>query len=172
MIDRKAARVLGLLSLSFLAPAQAQDMTAPNGPPLMMVGGGTWETLRKNFISPEVDVAYRSDQPCFWIIKPHMGVLASKDGSYYGWLGLYADLHLTDHFVASPSTAFGGWGGGGYNLGSHLEFRSGMDVAYKFDGGTRIGVGFYHASNAGITRENGGSESLLLEFSVPVKRLF
>ena len=32
----------------------------------------------------------------------------------------------------------------------------------------RIGLGFYHISNAGITRENGGSESALVSISAPM----
>ena len=134
----------------------------------LVIGAGSWETLRGNYIKPEIDVDYRFGDSILWILRPHVGVLTAGDGDYYGYGGFVADFHVLPHIVLTLNTAIGGYGGHGYNLGSHFEFRNGADLAYQFDNGWRIGAGFYHISNAGITRENGGSESALLQLSVPM----
>jgi hypothetical protein len=134
----------------------------------LVVGAGSWETLRDNYRKPELDVDYRFGSTILWILRPQVGVLSAADGDYYAYGGFVADFHLLDHVVVTLNTAIGGYGGHGYDLGSHVEFRNGGDIAYQFDNKWRLGVGFYHISNAGITRENGGSESTLLQLSVPM----
>jgi hypothetical protein len=135
---------------------------------LLVVSAGTWQTLRAPLRTEEVDVDYRFGTDLIWKIRPHVGLLVAGDGDYYGYGGFVADIDLTNHLVLTLNTAIGGYGGGGYNLGSHFEFRNGAEVAYRFDNDWRIGFGFYHISNAGITRENGGSESALVSLSVPM----
>jgi hypothetical protein len=136
--------------------------------PLLVVSAGTWETLRGPFRTEEVDVDYRFGTDLIWKIRPHVGLLAAGDGDYYGYGGFVADIDLTNHLVLTLNTAIGGYGGGGYNLGSHFEFRNGVELAYRFSNDWRVGFGFYHISNAGITRENGGSESALVTISAPM----
>lgn len=137
-------------------------------PSYLVVGAGTWETLRGPFRTGEVDIDYRSGSTLLWLLRPQAGVLIAGDGDYYGYGGFVADFHPLDHIVVTLNTAIGFYGGGGYNLGSHFEFRNGGDIAYEFDNKWRIGAGFYHISNAGITRENGGSESALMQLSIPM----
>jgi lipid A 3-O-deacylase len=136
--------------------------------PLLVVSTGSWETLRSNFRTSEVDIDYRFGTDLIWKIRPHVGALVAGDGDYYGFGGFVADIDLTSHLVLTLNTAVGFYGGGGYNLGSHFEFRNGAELAYRFNNDWRIGGGFYHISNAGITRDNGGSESTLIQLSVPI----
>ena len=154
------ALVLACL-VGLAAPARAGDST-------LMLGGGTWETLRSKYLTEEFDAFYRPDLSLLWFIKPQAGVMVAGDGDYYVFGGLRADVPLGGRFILTPNANIGGYGGGGYHLGSHFEFRTGVDLAYRFDNGLRLGVGFYHISNAGITRDNGGSESLLGEVSIPL----
>ena len=156
-----AALALAGALFGFVLPVRADE------PSTLMIGSGSWETLRDNYRTGEVDVDYRSSYK-LWIFHPHAGFVVAGDGDFYADVGLLTDIFWTDHIVTTLGSAFGGYGGGGYNLGSHFEFRSGIDNAYRFSDGTRLGIGFYHISNAGITRENGGSESLLVEFTIPV----
>jgi hypothetical protein len=58
--------------------------------------------------------------------------------------------------------------GAGKDLGSHLEFKTGLELAYRFDDMSRIGIAFDHISNAGLTKRNPGTESLLLTYSIPI----
>lgn len=155
-----AASVLGI------APkANAAD------PSYLMIGVGSWETLRSKYTEPELDLSYRSDYK-LWIFKPHAGMLVAKDGDFYGYGGLLTDIYWGKHIVTTLSTAVGGYGGGGFRLGSHVEFRSGVEAAYRFEDKSRLGVGFYHISNAGLTDRNPGSESLMLEYAYPIGNLF
>ncbi len=156
------------LALGLFGAASAR---AADDPAYLVVGGGSWETLRDNFRSAEFDVAYRSDYK-LWIFKPHAGLVVAKDGDVYGYTGLLTDLYWGKHVVTTISAAFGVYGGHGYNLGSHFEFRTGGEVGWRFDDASRLGVGLYHISNAGITRENGGEESVLLQYSIPLGHMF
>jgi len=136
-------------------------------PAELVVSVGAWETLRNNYRKSEVDIDYRSGLE-LWILRPHIGVLAAGDGDYYGFGGFVSDFKLTDRIILTLNTAIGGYGGHGYNLGSHFEFRNGAEISYRFYDDWRAGAGFYHISNAGLTRENGGSESALFVVTAPL----
>lgn len=156
--------VLGLVLLAGLATGKAAlaDQSAQ-----LVVSAGTWETLRDQYRKPEFDIDYRSGMQ-LWILRPHVGVLAAGDGDYYAYGGFVTDFNIANSIVLTLSTAIGGYGGHGFNLGSHFEFRNGAEIAYRFSNDWRAGVGFYHISNAGITRENGGSESALFAVTAPL----
>ncbi len=156
------------LGLATVAGLICGSLARADQNPLLVVSTGTWETLRAPFRTSEVDVDYRFGTDLIWKIRPHVGALVAGDGDYYGFGGFVADIDLTSHLVLTLNTAAGFYGGGGYNLGSHFEFRNGAELAYRFNNDWRIGGGFYHISNAGITRENGGSESTLIQLSVPI----
>lgn len=157
-----------IVGLALAAGLFAGAMARADESSYLVVGAGSWETLRAPFRTEEVDIDYRFGNTVLWILRPQAGVLIARDGDYYAYGGFVADFHLTNHLVLTLNTAIGGYGGGGYDLGSHFEFRNGGDIAWQFDNGWRLGAGFYHISNAGITRENGGSESTLLQLSVPM----
>ena len=53
------------------------------------------------------------------------------------------------------------------NLGSPVEFKTGVEFAYRFDNAARLGLVFDHISNAGFTQTNPGTEQLLLMLSWP-----
>jgi len=141
---------------------------ALNDPSYLMVGAGSWEVARDNLRTYELDAALRPDAH-LWVIKPQFGLTVAGDGDVLLYAGPLIDYNLTKHWVVSGSTSAGYWTSGGFNLGSHLEFRSGAELAYRWNNGVRLGFGFYHTSNADITRRNPGSESALIEYSIPVK---
>jgi hypothetical protein len=57
--------------------------------------------------------------------------------------------------------------GGGKDLGYPLEFRSGIELGWRFHEG-RVGVELYHLSNASLARHNPGEESLVLTLALPL----
>ena len=73
---------------------------------------------------------------------PAFGVMVNSDSSY----GLY-DRN------------------GGFNLGGQVEFRSGLEATRQIGERARLGLIYYHLSNAGIYVHNPGSESLVLTFA-------
>ena len=57
----------------------------------------------------------------------------------------------------------------GIDLGAHCEFRTGAEFDYRFDNLVRLGVGFYHLSNAGIGKQNPGVEMATFVLTVPLR---
>ncbi|MEH6579793.1 MAG: acyloxyacyl hydrolase, partial [Amphritea sp.] len=55
--------------------------------------------------------------------------------------------------------------GSSTDLGSDIEFRTGLELAYKLNPNSHLGVGVYHLSNAGLDDRNPGSDSLILSYS-------
>ncbi|MBT5810587.1 MAG: acyloxyacyl hydrolase, partial [Rhodospirillaceae bacterium] len=60
----------------------------------------------------------------------------------------------------------------GKDLGNTVEFRSGVELAYRLDDRARLGVAFHHISNASLSDNNPGTETLTLTFSLPLDNLF
>lgn len=102
---------------------------------------------------------------------PVTGFMAGAQGTLYVYGGFRFDFPLGKRWVASPN-----WGVGlyepahGKRLGGPLEFRSGIELAHRLPGGSRLGVCLYHLSNAGIFDFNPGSESLVLTYSAGLRR--
>ena len=83
--------------------------------------------------------------------------------------GIFSDFALGSHIVLTPSIGIGAWyRSGGLDLGSVVEFRSQLELAYRFDDGMRLGVAFSQISNAGIGDHNTGAEIATLYYSIPV----
>lgn len=140
----------------------------------LRVGAGWWDFNRPDNYAAEFDIAYRSDYK-WWFLKHQAGLLGTSDGSVYGYWGLYMDLYFGNRFVVSPSTAVGLYArnGASSNLGSAVEFRSGIDFAYRFDDRSRLGIGIYHISNTGLWDDrNPGEETLMLSYDIPISKLY
>ena len=68
-----------------------------------------------------------------------------------------------------PNFAIGGYRRGtAKDLGSVIEFRSGIEIAYRFGNAARLGVAISHISNASISDNNPGTESIVLSYSIPL----
>jgi lipid A 3-O-deacylase len=102
-------------------------------------------------------------------LRPTVGVNVSTDNSVYGYAGLNWDipvianqLYLIPNFMAGAYRE-----GDGKDLGGAIQFRSGVELAYQFQNQHRLGVAFNHISNASIYDKNPGSETLLINYSIP-----
>jgi len=161
---------LGLLGLALLGPkpGQAQVFDAvDNEPAFVAVGLGAFDALDDD-TAAQMNFEYRSNLR-LWIFKPYGGLFATTDGAVYGYAGFRVDLFFGNRFVLTPSTAVGAFKrGGGKQLGSVLEFRSGVELAYRFDDRSRLGVGLFHLSNASVGSRNPGEESLLVYYALPI----
>ena len=105
----------------------------------------------------------------FLIFKPFLGLMATSDAAVYGYGGVLTDFYFGRHFVLTPSIAAGLYhDGDGKDLGHVVEFRSAIEAAYRFDNRSRLGVLFYHISNAGLDDNNAGTEVLGLNYSLPI----
>ena len=105
--------------------------------------------------------------------------MRTNDEAYYGYLGIGIDLYFGKCrcVVLQPNFAVGIFDDGvdhgdgytaGKDLGGGLEFRSGVELAYRFENNMRFGIAFSHISNAGLGDINPGTESLVLTWAVPL----
>ena len=105
-----------------------------------------------------------------WIFAPFAGLMGTSAGAFYGYAGFGFDVNFGPSWVVTPTFAGGYWyRGEGLNLGSWWEFRSGAEFDYRFANRSRLGLAFYHISNAGLTKQNPGEQSLLLVYTVPLR---
>lgn len=164
--------VLGLLLLTHLA-------TAAQVPDLFSAAIGAYDFYREKWRSIEIDLEYKFHvkwmKSPFRILefRPLVGVMATARGSGYLYLGLNFDLLFFDHLLIAPGFAAGYyWQGSGKDLGYPIEFRSGVELAWQFPSWHRLGVHFYHLSNASLGRRNPGEESLVLFYDIPISKGF
>jgi hypothetical protein len=106
--------------------------------------------------------------PLRWLpgLSPDLGAMATSDGSLYMYGGIRRDLSLGDRWQLGLQLAAGLYHrDGGVDLGSPLQFRSGLELTRRIGERHRLGLLFYHLSNAGLYRYNPGTEALMLTFS-------
>ncbi len=155
-----AAAAMGLV-LAMAPAASAGD------PDFLALAIGGYD-VNDNETSAEFRIEYRSNRK-YLFLKPMIGLLGNSDGGVYGYGGVNLDLFLAKRWVVMPNFAIGGYRrGGSKDLGSVIEFRSGLEIAYRFDDRSRLGIAFSHISNASIDDNNPGTESLVLVYSIPL----
>ena len=150
-----------VLSGVMMGPAAAQD------PAFLTVGAGVFDFNDDESTGAVSGEYLFSDR--LWMLQPLAGVMVTFDGGVYAYGGFGLDLFFGRRWVVTPSLAAGLYGeGGGKDLGSVVEFRSGVQIAYRFDDRARLGVLFHHISNAGIDDRNPGANTLMLTYSIPL----
>lgn len=163
-LRRQAAGVIAVLALC-AGPAAADD------PDFIAVSVGAFD-VNDDETTAEARLEYRSDWR-WWMFKPFGGVMGNADGGGYVYAGVLIDLFFGNRIVVTPSFAPGAYiEGDSKDLGSVLEFRSQIEVSYRFDNRSRLGVALSHMSNAGIGDDNPGTENLVLTYAVPFDTLF
>ena len=147
-------------------PASAQT----SDPALWGFAVGIFDLFQdEGFRTPAFNVEWRG-KSFYWTLKPLVGVGVNTDGAVYGYGGIALDLNLTDNIVVTPSFAPTIYlEGDSKDLGSWFEFRSGIELGYRFQDRSRIGLALHHLSHAGIGGdENPGTEILSLYYLLPL----
>lgn len=135
---------------------------------LISVGAGAFDFDHDRTTAAEGRVEYRFAQS-FFFLKPLIGTYFTQRGSVYTYGGFRVELPIGKHILIVPMAAVGDYEkGDGKDLGSHVEFKTGVEFDWVFDNGVRVGPVFDHVSNAGLTRKNPGEENLLLMVSMPL----
>lgn len=166
-------RVLLLVALFSLLTSGAQ---AAQRPDLLSLGAGTFDLFHHRSFSDDLDIRlehrwgyalYASPQGSFQI-RPFAGVEGTPRLSLYGFGGFVFDWIIDEHWVVSPNLAAGLYHEGrGKDLAGILEFRSAMEVGYRFDNDIRLTAYFSHISNAELASRNPGSEMVGLYVHFP-----
>ena len=154
-----------VVGLGAAAPARAQD------PSFLTFGLGYYDINKQDNTAADFRLEYRHGEK-FWIFKPWIGVEGTSDGAVYGAAGVLIDVYFGTRVVLTPSFGAGLYAnGGGKDLGHVVEFRSQIELSYRFDDRSRLGLAFSHISNASIADENPGVEILNLYYSLPLDGL-
>jgi hypothetical protein len=165
---RTVAIALGVVAGAAALPASAQDIDKGD-PDFLSFGAGVFDMFDDK-TSAAAQIEYASDRR-FWIFHPIAGAMVNSDGGGDVYAGVGVDLFFGSRIVVTPSFAPSFyWRGSSKDLGYVLEFRSAISAAYRFDDRSRLGLEFYHLSNAGLDDRNPGTEVLLLKYSLPFTR--
>ncbi|MDB5367830.1 MAG: hypothetical protein JWM77_3757 [Rhodospirillales bacterium] len=127
------------------------------------VAAGVFDVLHRAR-SAELRLEWESAER--WIgLHPAVGGMVTTRGALWGGAGLALPLELGSTWLLEPSAMVGLYTRGhDRRLGALVEFRPGIELAYRFDAGS-LGLVFSHYSNAGLTTGNPGAESLLLRWA-------
>jgi hypothetical protein len=154
-------RFLSAMLLAVIATtgiAQAQDAR-------VIVGLGNQMSVN----SVEVSARYLAAEPLFWNIHPAFGVSLAENGS--GWVGAGWGYTLgtkpESAFLRVTNMVGAHRRGSGRDLGSVLQFRTALDVGYRWRSGVEAGLGIDHRSNAGLGNLNPGLNTAYLFASFP-----
>ena len=160
-IAAACAAAAGLAGLAAAPVARADD-------PSFITGGIGYFDINDDWDAAAFHLEYRSNLK-LWIFKPFVGAMATSDEALYGYGGFYVDLYFGRRIVLTPNVAVGLYrDGDGKDLGHTIEFRSGLELAYRFDNRARLGVAIHHISNASLGDSNPGTEIVGLYFSWPL----
>jgi lipid A 3-O-deacylase len=160
--------VLLLLTAGFFVSnyAKADD------PSFLTFGVGNFDFNREKDEGAEFRLDYRSDYK-LWHFKPFLTAAVVTNGMTFFGAGLLLDVYFGNRIVLTPSIAPTLWHGktDDLDLGHVLEFRSQIDFAYRFDDRSRLGLAISHSSNASLSDTNPGTESLMVNYSIPFGKI-
>ena len=160
------AVAVALTAALWAAPAASDD------PAFVTVGLGYYDWYEKEADTVDFRLEYRHGDK-LWIFKPWAGVEGTADGAIYGVAGVLVDLFFGRRIVVTPSLGAGlYYDGDGKDLGGLIEFRSQLEIAYRFNDRSRLGLAVSHISNAGLGDDNPGTEIVTLYYSAPLHNIF
>jgi hypothetical protein len=148
-------------ALLLLGSTQARGETVPAS---LSIATGQYGMRRDTPHAVGIELQLRA--PFRWnLIRPLAGLLTSANGGAYLYSGFAIEVPLPAGFELNPGFAPGVvLARGGRDLGSPVEFRSSIEVAFSPARSVRLGVAFSHISNARLAKRNPGVE--LLMFSI------
>jgi len=157
----------GLVTAS--GPARADD------PAMISFGAGAFDFNRRKDQGAELRLEYRSDYKIPYIqAKPFAALGGATSGHGFLGAGILWDIYFGNRVVVTPSFAPHLYAGGDSDLDLDypIEFRSQLEVAYRFDDRSRLGLAISHYSNASLGDTNPGTETLSLYYTVPIGKLW
>lgn len=158
-------------SIDTAAPAALQPPTSAAEPTLSLSVGtfGLFDDLDDPY---RLGVEFRSRPLGRWLLAPGAGLSVAANGAFFLYAELRRAFALGDDWAITPSFGAGYFHGeDDLDLGHELEFQSGIEVSRRFDRGYRVGLAFYHLSNASLSDENPGTEVLALTLTLPLGRV-
>jgi hypothetical protein len=148
-------------------------------PDLVSFATGAFDVPRQKWRTWEFEIEYKahfnklkSPLSCLEF-RPLVGVMSNLWKSVFIYAGINFDLLFADHLLIVPGFCGGYYGrGDGKNLGYPIEFRSSIGLSWQFSDWRRLGICFYHLSNASLGSRNPGEESLVFFYDIPLTKGF
>ena len=157
-----------ILAAAIWAGVPGPTASAEDDPHFLTLAVGYYD-INDDWEAAEFRAEFRAGDK-FWIFKPFGGMMATSDAAFYGYAGMLVDVYFGRRIVLTPSFAAGLYeDGDGKDLRHTVEFRSSIELAYRFDNRARLGLSFYHLSNGGLADSNPGTEVLSLSYSIPLR---
>ena len=98
------------------------------------------------------------------IYSPITGAFITGNNAFYLYTGIQAEYKI-GNFIINPSFAPGYYGeGSGKDLGSPLEFKTEVQVAFDLSESSHLGMSYNHISNASLGDKNPGANSYMFNF--------
>ena len=168
----KAATGIMLGGAAFLAYSLAADPPQDDEPDVVTFGTGVFDAVDEENSAALLRIEYRPELLGLRT-GPLLGLAGTTDGGILGYGGVRHDVLFEGGLLVSLNLSLAAYPveGNGKDLGSAAQFRSGFDVHYKLDDGSRIGVSFHHISHAELFGDdNPGTETLALTYTIPIGR--
>ena len=119
--------------------------------------------------STRYGLEYRERPVSRWAVNPVFGYARAQNGASFLYTGIQHDFWLKPQWVLSPNFGLGLFQvSDELDLGSSLEFRTGVELAYRTHHNSRLGLALYHLSNGGFAGTNPGTEVLVISWSLPM----
>ncbi len=158
--------VFALAAAAGVTPALADD-----DPDFLSVGAG-WYDFNDDRDAVDFRLEYRSGWKMLGFVKPWAGLEATSDRAVYGVAGILVDVFFGRRMVLTPSFGVGAYADGdGKDLGHTIEFRSQLELGYRFDDRSRLSLAVGHISNASLGDVNPGTEIATLYYHIPMRVL-
>ena len=174
LVNRCPRAMLALLAAAtilFPACASAADDARRDAVPMLNLTVGQAGIFDTGDPPLRYGIEYRARSFSRWRLIPAIGAAFADNGASFVYTDLRHDFWLDDRWVLIPSLGVGVFDDGGeLDLGHTVEFRSGLEVAYRFRAEYRIGVALFHLSNGGISERNPGTEVLVVSLCIPLHR--
>ena len=160
--------LLSMLALALIPTANARDY--------FIFSIGYYDVLDNND-ALDLRAEYRPNSVIFKKLpglRPWAGLQLTSHASAWLGGGLLYDYDINEKLRLTPMLGVGLYtqGSSDLDLGHPIEFRSQLELSYKLENDTRIGLGFSHTSNAGLDSDNPGTEIISLSWHVPFDKLF
>jgi len=162
---KASAWILGLLVILAASPLTAApaELAVSAGQYNVLDGGGGAEAGVELRFAPQRFQLWPSFIPD---PIPVVGAMVTSKSLAYGYAGFRLDYPVGPRWLVTPGLAAGLFRkGDGRDLGGPVEFRSSIEVAWRLGPASRLGLAFYHLSNAVLYHHNPGSESLVLSWT-------
>ncbi len=162
----RIAGAVVLLEL-FLCTAPGAALDEPTA---LAISAGAFDTGGEAIAEVGLELRWRNALPLG--LGAIAGVATNEDEGVWAHLGLRRGFALGgSRGRLTPSFAVVAYEpGDGKYLGQTLEFRSALELAWELARGQRLGVLFYHLSNASLADVNPGSNSLVAVYSLPLQQ--